>query len=236
MRQQDPIEKPTSHERTQSPETSSRERLAGSYWCTEIIKVRGHFFQFVAFSHLWNSVRQHQKIMKMTTPCTNSSPPIRNEKKWDRCNWYFYLFFENWLSINISGPLVSKMRLSIRKKPLILHYTPVSMCLLSSKAYPKQLFVNGQGKPYQIWSTHFWIQQPYTKVLKKQMTLHYIPVSLCLLLSKTCLNRFLCGRSSYPIQKIWLVSVKLLNSATFGREILILSQFLDKDIQKYQLK
>ena len=44
MRQQDPIENTTSHERTQSPQTNSSEILVGSRWRTEIIKVKGQIF------------------------------------------------------------------------------------------------------------------------------------------------------------------------------------------------
>ena len=41
MLQKDPTEKPNSHKRTQSPKTSSRKKLVGSCWRTQIIRVKG---------------------------------------------------------------------------------------------------------------------------------------------------------------------------------------------------
>ena len=46
-----------------------------------------------------------------------------------------------------------------------------------------------------------------------------------LLLSKTRPKRFLCGRSSDYHSNLGLLNVRLLNYATFGLEMLILSQF-----------
>ena len=38
MRQIDPLEKPTSHEKPQSPKTSARKNWVGTCWRTEILK------------------------------------------------------------------------------------------------------------------------------------------------------------------------------------------------------
>ena len=62
MRQQDPIEKPTSYEITK-PWNKSRKKLVGSCWHNEKIKVNVKFVLFVAFLQLRNSVRQHQKMI-----------------------------------------------------------------------------------------------------------------------------------------------------------------------------
>ena len=84
------------------------------------------------------------------------------------------------------------MRLSIWKKNDTSLQTCLNVFVITQNMSKTTFCVDGQMTPYKIWSTHFRIQQPYTKNIENEtkcwekiLTLHYRPVSLCLLLPKT---------------------------------------------------